>query len=129
MKRIIFIFTVFLCLIINLNAQIKNITSLEASDLLNKNHNFIVIDVRTVEEFKAGHIKGAININIKQSDAFSKIEKLDYKAKYIVYCRTANRSKKAVDYMISKGFTNIYHITDGFIGWLRNGLPVQKLSE
>jgi hypothetical protein len=37
-----------------------------------------------------------------------------------------NRSKVAVDYMMKKGFMNIWHMTDGWVGWNGKGLPVEK---
>jgi rhodanese-related sulfurtransferase len=126
MKKIINIFIIFLSSVFILNAQIIKLNSTEVNDIIKKNHDFIILDVRTEQEFKSGHIKGAININISKSDFFNKIDKLDRKAKYIVYCRTSNRSKVAVDYMISKGFINILHMIDGFVGWSNNGLPIEK---
>ncbi len=126
MKKIISIIGILFFSLIALNAQIKKISSTEVNAMLKKNHDFIVLDVRTADEFKAGHIKGAINIDIRQVDAFAKIDRLDRKAKYIVYCRTSNRSKTAVDHMAANGFMNVYHMIDGFIGWLQNKLPMEK---
>jgi phage shock protein E len=126
MKKIINIFIIFLSSVFILNAQIIKLNSNEVNDILKKNHDFIILDVRTEQEFESGHIKGAININISKFDFFNKIDKLDRKAKYIVYCRTSNRSKVAVDYMISKSFINILHMMDGFVGWSNNGLPIEK---
>jgi rhodanese-related sulfurtransferase len=123
MKKIVSILSILSFSIIMLNAQIKKITSTEVDAMLKKEHNFIVLDVRTADEFKAGHIKGAINIDIRQGDALAKIDRLDRKAKYIVYCRTSNRSKTAVDHMAAKGFMNVYHMIDGFVGWSQNELP------
>jgi phage shock protein E len=126
MKKITYIVIILFFSLITLNAQIKKINSTEANAMLKNAHNFIVLDVRTADEFNAGHIKGAINIDIRQSDAFAKIDKLDRKTKYIVYCRTSNRSKLAVDHMITSGFKNIYHMMDGFVGWSQNMLPTEK---
>jgi rhodanese-related sulfurtransferase len=88
--------------------------------------NLIILDVRTADEFRDGHIKGAINIDIKQPDALQKIDKLDHNAKYIVHCRTNHRSKIAVDHMVQSGFKTIYQMTDGFNGWNTNRLPMEK---
>jgi len=46
--------------------------------MLQKDKKLVVLDVRTSDEFREGHIKGAINIDIKQPDALSKIDKLDH---------------------------------------------------
>lgn len=94
--------------------------------MLLKDKKIIVLDVRTAEEFSYGHIKGALNIDIRQPDAFSKIDKLNKNAKYIVHCRTNHRSGIAVNHMIQSGFKNIYQMMDGWSGWSMNNLPVQK---
>ena len=94
--------------------------------MLQQNNKLIVLDVRTAEEFNAGHIIGAINIDIKQPDALSKIDKLDHNAKYIVHCRTNNRSEIAVNHMVESGFVSVYQMMDGFNGWSENGFPVVK---
>jgi phage shock protein E len=110
-----------------LEAQNKTeVNSLQANTLLQKDSKLIVLDVRTAEEFKEGHIKGALNIDIRQEDAFRKIDKLDKNAKYLVYCRTNHRSGMAVDHMIQSGFKHVYQMMDGFPGWAANKLAVQK---
>ena len=106
--------------------EIKQINSPEVNTMLQKDKKLVVLDVRTLEEFNAGHIKGAINIDIKQSDALTKIDKLDHNAKYIVHCRTNHRSKIAVDHMVQSGFKNLFQMTDGFNGWSQNNLPMEK---
>lgn len=126
MYKIILIISIIFFTVTFLNAEIKEITSAEVNLILKGNHDYIILDVRTEDEFREGHIKKAININLKLSDALIKIEKLDRKAKYIVYCRTKNRSKIAVDHMSANGFKNVFHMIDGFVGWQKNNLPVEK---
>ena len=112
---------------IGVQAQNKiEVNSKQVSTLLQKDKKLVVLDVRTAEEFNEGHIKGAVNIDIRQSDAFSKIDKLNRKATYIVHCRTNHRSGIAVDHMMQSGFKNVYQMMDGFPGWAANKLPVQK---
>ncbi len=65
-----------------------------------------VIDVRTPEEFAAGHLAGAVNINVQADDFDAKIGALDPEASYVVYCRSGNRSGVAVDRMSALGFTH-----------------------
>ena len=129
MKIKILLPAIFLMLssIIGVQAQKKiEVNSKQASTLLQKDKKLVVLDVRTPEEFNEGHIKGAVNIDIRQPDAFSKIDKLNRKATYIVHCRTNHRSGIAVDHMMQSGFKNVYQMMDGFPGWEGNKLPVQK---
>ena len=106
--------------------QVKQVSSTDVAKMQKTDSKIVILDVRTAEEFSAGHIKGAINIDIRQSDALAKIDKLDHNAKYIVHCRTHHRSQTAVDHMAQSGFKNIYQMMDGFSGWSQNGLPMVK---
>ena len=79
----------------------------------------IIIDVRTPEEFAAGHLEGAVLIDIKDASFDSKIAALDPDASYIVYCRSGNRSAQAVERMRGAGIDDI---TD--LGSLENASAV-----
>lgn len=69
----------------------------------------IVVDVRKEDEFKAGHIKGAINIALEDIEA--KLSELEaYKEKTVVlYCNTGNRSGKAGTQLVEEGFKTVYN--------------------
>lgn len=67
-----------------------------------------VIDVRTPAEFAAGHIKGAVNIDVEGSEFDAQINALPKGEAYLVYCRSGNRSKTAAGIMKAAGFTNVY---------------------
>lgn len=67
----------------------------------------VIIDVRTPEEFAAGHLDGALLIDVKNPSFDTEIAKLDPTAEYIVYCRSGNRSAQAADRMREVGITNI----------------------
>jgi rhodanese-related sulfurtransferase len=126
-KILIPVLLLFLSTFTALEAQNKiEVNSKAVSTMLQKDNKLIVLDVRNPEEYIDGHIKGAININILQDDAFGKIDKLNRNAKYIVYCRTSHRSGIAVDHMMKSGFKTVYQMMDGFPGWAANKLPVQK---
>lgn len=102
------------------------IKSVEAEQLLTKDSTIRVVDVRTPMEFEAGHVKTATNINISSRSFAHGIANLDKDKVYLVYCRTSNRSGSAVRYMIKQGFKHLYLMQDGFSGWSRQGLPVEK---
>jgi len=104
----------------------KEVNSKVVSVVLQKDRSLVVLDVRTADEFKEGHIIGALNIDIRREDAFARIDKLNRNVSYIVYCRTNHRSGMAVDHMMKSGFKKMYQMMDGFPGWVENKLPVQK---
>ena len=104
----------------------SSIDSKEAYGLIKADSNIAILDVRTAKEFADGHVAGAVNIDVNQTDFAQKIDELDRSKTYIVYCRSGRRSSKAVSIMASKGFKNLYNVSDGFVGWNKNGLPFEK---
>ncbi len=64
----------------------------------------VIIDVRTVEEFAAGHLEGALNFNVEDGSLAAQLSALDPAAEYIVYCRSGRRSAIAADMMRAAGF-------------------------
>jgi phage shock protein E len=66
-----------------------------------------LIDVRTPEEFAAGYVKGAINIDVQSPDFEAQIATLDKEANYNIYCRSGNRSAAAIEIMRNAGFKNL----------------------
>jgi phage shock protein E len=81
------------------------------------------IDVRTPEEFAAGHIEGAVNYNVEGPDFAAQIGALDPAGTYAVYCRSGNRSQAAVAAMAQAGIPGIYELESGIVGWEEAGLP------
>ena len=67
----------------------------------------VIVDVRTPEEFAAGHLDGAVLIDFKSQSFDDEIARLDTTASYIIYCRTGNRSAQAADRMRAIGIENI----------------------
>jgi len=70
----------------------------------------VTLDVRTTEEFEESHLKGAQNIDFLKNDFSDRVEKLDKKRTYKVYCRSGNRSGKALEIMKKLGFTNVENV-------------------
>ena len=106
--------------------QIRPITSNNVDNLIKSNPKIVILDVRTPAEFSKGHVKGAINIDVRQNDAFSKVDKLDKDKTYLVYCHTKNRSGVMTNYMINTKFKNVIQMTDGMAGWENNKLPLDR---
>ena len=73
----------------------------------------VVVDVRTPSEFAAGHIQGAVNIDVEAPTFDAEIAKLDKNATYAVYCHSGRRSGLATDAMGKAGFTHVYNLTGG----------------
>jgi len=84
----------------------------------------VVLDVRTPEEFDAGHLDGAIMIDFYEPDFADRIAELDRDAPYLLYCRSGNRSNTARDVMEDLGFTDVADVDGGINAWLEGGQPV-----
>jgi rhodanese-related sulfurtransferase len=105
----------------------EDITAEEAFTLIQANQQnpeFVIIDVRTPEEFAQGHLENAINIDY-YSDTFSdETEALDKNKTYLIYCRSGARSSQALALMAVQNFTKVYNISGGINAWQAAGLPV-----
>jgi rhodanese-related sulfurtransferase len=110
--------------------SVKTLVSpVEAQNLIAANQgstDFVIVDVRTADEFSTGHLAGALNIDIYQSDFKSKIAELARNKKYLVYCRTGIRSAQASADMIDLGFSHIYDLSGGITEWVQEGKPTVK---
>ena len=127
MSKSLFILMLSILGFIGCNAQRgSSIDSKEAYGLIKADANIAILDVRTAKEFADGHVAEAVNIDVNQADFAQKIDELDRSKTYIVYCRSGRRSSRAVGIMATKGFKNLYNVSDGFLGWNKNGLPFEK---
>jgi rhodanese-related sulfurtransferase len=101
----------------------------DAFDLIKKNKgnsNFVILDIRTPEEFRDGHLEGAINVDFRSGNFPNEIDRLDKIKTYFVYCRTGNRSYDAVALMGPLGFRSIVRLEGDITGWKSAGLPIVK---
>jgi rhodanese-related sulfurtransferase len=84
----------------------------------------VTLDVRTAGEFMAGHINGAINIDVEGNTFDAEIANLDKSKTYAVYCQSGRRSLIAVDKMANAGFGSLFNLENGIADWNTKGLPV-----
>ena len=91
--------------------------------------NSQVIDVRTPEEFAAGHLDQAINIDWLDDNFEANVQKLDKTKPVFVYCKTNTRSPRAARKLEELGFSTIYNMQGGLLKWDAEGLskPTDKI--
>ena len=99
--------------------------SVEEFDKKRKEKDVVVIDVRTPEEFKAGHVPGAVNINIGDEDFDKKVAALDKDKTYLVHCARGGRSAQATGKMKTE-LDKLYDFSGGMMAWEKAGKPVEK---
>lgn len=87
----------------------------------------VLVDVRSADEFAAGHVPGAVNIPLDQvgsrADEFRALQK---KGEVVLYCRSGRRTAQAVQALEGAGLTGLRHLTGDMQGWEAAGLPVEK---
>lgn len=103
--------------------NVTNVTVNEAEKLLKAKPGVVILDVRTADEFKAGHIPGAKNVDFLD-DHFSKgVAALDPATPILVHCASGGRSSQAISFLKDK--KTVYHLRDGFNAWEKAGKPVE----
>ena len=85
-----------------------------------------LIDLRTPEEFNSGHLEGASNIDFTHPDFHSLLEDMDKNKKYLLYCRTGNKSGQTLEMMQERDFTESYNMIGGIVEWNDEGFDVVK---
>ena len=106
-------------------ASIQSIGSSETKALLAEQQQIVMLDVRTPEEYAAGHLKGAKLINFYSPDFRQRVQALDPAKTYLVYCAVGGRSKEAVQTMAKLGFKQVYDATEGFSALKNAGIPTE----
>ena len=76
------------------------------------------------EEFAAGHLEGAVNLDVSAADVATRVADLDPDATYAVYCRSGNRSQAAMALMQGAGIGSLADLAGGIEAWSQAGRPV-----
>ena len=100
----------------NQGAVYVNITAEEAKRIMDSEGGYIILDVRTQEEYDEGHIPGATQISHEEIAEKAEDVLTDKEQLILVYCRSGRRSKIAAEAMVELGYTNIKEF-GGIIDW------------
>lgn len=93
----------------------KTITAAKAKEMIDRNDNIIILDVREKEEFESGHIKNAINIPLNDIEDVTD-EILNPECDILVYCRSGVRSISAARILGELGYQNVLDF-GGILTW------------
>jgi len=92
--------------------------------------NIQLLDVRTAEEYRSGHIAQALQADWNNKEQFkSRVQHIDKSKPVYVYCAAGGRSKQAADWFRSNGYTQVYDLGGGFVKWKADGKPVEGMSD
>ena len=109
--------------------SIELINAADAGQLLTDNEgtaDFVILDIRTPDEFNSGRIAGSVNIDFYESNFASELAKLDKDKTYFVYCNSGNRSGSAMGTMRDLGFVDVYDLDGGIQAWYNSGLNITQ---
>jgi rhodanese-related sulfurtransferase len=98
-------------------ASFEDISLEEAKNMISEMSDLIVVDVRTPQEISQGKIDGALEIDFLNENFSSEINKLDKNKKYLLYCRSGNRSGQALQMMKENGFIWVRNMMGGYLAW------------
>ncbi|NPE08339.1 MAG: rhodanese-like domain-containing protein [Asgard group archaeon] len=106
-----------------ISSSFEDITPEEAKRRIDLDPAIFILDVRLPLEFQNGHIKGAININVRYiyRDAYLLPE--ENETGIIVYCDNGDRSETGAQKLVDLGKTNVSNMLEGYLGWLDLGYP------
>ena len=120
MLRFVFfsLLLVYSCQIFESN-EINEISDIQFTEI--QDTDYILVDVRTAEEYESGHIQDAVNFDFYSESFQNDILTLDKSSSIILYCRTQNRSTKTANYLKESGYNEITVIAGGITSWVKNG--------
>ena len=93
-----------------------NITAEEAKRIMDSAADYIILDVRTRDEYETGHIPGARCFPLDDIECNAEVYIPDKDMMYLIYCRSGRRSKLAAEILVELGYTNIKEF-GGIIDW------------
>ena len=109
---------------LSLAAQPRNISSTQAKALLARDKKVVLLDVRTPEEYREAHLKGALLIPLGELE--KRVREVPRDRPILVYCSVGARSVSAAGFLAAQGYREIYQMSDGLVGWYKNGFPMER---
>lgn len=129
MKVVLNIFFVFLLFAgCRAGAQQTDLDAKAFAEKMQQTPGAILIDVRTPGEYSRGFIGNAKNLDVRDDEFTIMLGKMDKSQPYFVYCLAGGRSNDAVNRMKQAGFTHVYNLSGGMIGWRKAGFEVNELE-
>jgi rhodanese-related sulfurtransferase len=101
--------------------QIMDISPAEVFEIMENDEDYMIVDVRTKEEYDSGHLEGAILFPVQE--LLDRLDELPTNKPIIVYCRSGARSRSAAETLVANGFTMVYDM-GGISDWIEEGYPV-----
>ncbi len=126
MKKIIYLISSIFCFSCAQHTDGQQFIDVNVDEFqeLTSKENTVILDVRTPDEFKDGHIEGAINIDFFGKNFDEEIAALDKSKYYLVYCAAGGRSGKTLKKLKNTAFTGAANLKGGMGAWQSSGQSV-----
>ena len=110
------LFYILIILSLSLNSQ-SSVESIDYDEYLkiSKTIDFLIVDVRTPQEYQISRIKNSININFYDKNFINVFKNLDFDKHILIYCRSGRRSLEAVKILSDEGFRKLYDLKGGVL--------------
>jgi phage shock protein E len=111
------------------NSKIRDVNPKEAFNLIKENGQYqdlVILDVRTRQEFRSGHIRGAVNLDYYSPSFRPQLSRFDKGKTFLVYCQVGGRSGNTLGFMKAAGFEEVYNIQGGISAWNADRLPIVR---
>lgn len=82
-----------------------------------------LIDVREVDEYEEGRIPGTVNLPLSNFQEL--YTQIDTDKPVVMICARGGRSAQASAFLVANGYTDVYNLQDGTMGWMAEGLPIE----
>lgn len=114
--------------------NVSEITAVETKDRFDRGEVDLILDVREADEWRRGHIPGAVHIPMglveEQADVGSPnahaVLTADKNARIVVHCAQGIRSLISADSLKKMGYSKVVSMSDGIVGWARQGFPIER---
>jgi phage shock protein E len=120
-------FILSVCTLLSSFAFSAEITDISAQQLLSTDtSDWLIVDVRSPDEYAMGHVPGAINISHLDIEPY--LQQLSpFKDKTVVlYCRSGKRAAIAANILLEHDFSQLKHLQGDMLGWQKDGLTIEK---
>lgn len=108
-------------------APLEDVSARTAAALIQENlsnPDFVILDIRTPQEFEAGHIAGARNMDFYAKTFAQEFRSLDREKTYLMYCRSGNRSRQLMGAVEKMRFKKVFHMRSGIVDWVGQGFKL-----
>ena len=123
MNKLIIVFILFSSCVIGQN---KNDIQIDEFKKKIGTENYMLVDVRTPEEYADGHLEEALNIDYFSATFLDEIRKIGVETPVLLYCRSGNRSRKSMKIMYDMGFNEVKNLICGYQGWVSENNSVKR---